>query len=1308
MGTSLFDRLDSVRRRVRRVLWMHGSAWIAAAVIAVVIVAGLTDWMFHVSSGFRILFLGLLAAAIVWTARKYLLAPLRTRITDLELALKVEQQHPDLDPDLAAAVEFLKVPEGDIRAGSKALREQVVMRALAKSEPVNFADIVQPKPARKMLAWAAGAAGVGLALTVASPSDAAIALRRLANPLSGPAWPKRTQIQSVQAADRVALGDPFEVDVKLAGVLPDRVLIRYRFAGDEKSAPDLLRETKDNVFRGGMETVSRSFEYSVSAGDDQTLWKPVAVVPAPETKSLVVRIDYPKYTRMPSETFPAGRGHVKAVVGSEVTVTAEANKPLETAELLLDEAGSIPAALSADARTATAKFVVQKDTHYQVVLRDTEGMNNAKRSPARFRVEAIPDRPPEVTVQKPPGDVDATPNAVLPIASLIKDDFGVGRIDLLHKPPVSASSAGENKGPETTISLADPKDSPKRQPIAHEWPLSSLGLRPGQVLSFHIRAADLRDLPPGPNVAKSREIHIRIVTRDDLLKTLETDQQLVREELQRLLKLQETAMSQTSDLQKQAEVDGKLRATEFEKLQSTDMLQRRIKEKVADSEQSLQREIARLLDQLRANGVQDVETDRRLKMMKSELARLAEQHLPPIAQAMNNAMKSARGEETSQAGQAGQDSQSEPNKEANKDANSASQKGESNSAKSGSQSKAGSKSKSQSASKSSSKAGDSKSSQAGSEKSENAEKSQAGGESQSGSEASESGQGQSKSSQGKSGKSAKSGKSGETKPASPEKKSAEPKPTAQELADARKHQQEVVDSLGQMLEQLEKWETIAQVATDARDLKRRQEEVSNQSNRLSQETLGKPKENLSTEQKQNLAGASAKQSEAADQLQRLERKIDRLAERSSKEDPVASASLKEAMEQIKKSNLGGQMKDAAENVAQNRMSEAGEQQQSIEKSLDKLLESLDDRREQELSRLVKQLKEAEGDLAQMREEQKRLLQKTREAEKIVDPEKRKEELKRLGRQQQQLQKKTAEFARRLSRLRADDASKRADRASSRMDRSGQQMQQGDSQQAGEQQEQAEEQLAEAQQQLAQERRKREDELAREQLAKVSDSIKQIYDRQIKVKDETIRLENLRASKGRWSRGELQSLASLARTQNGLRTESKDLTGKLSQAKVFVQVIEQSIEKMKQASELMEQREAGAPTQAAVDGAASRFAQILDSLKADPAKKQNDQQQQEGEQGEGGGGGGNQGGGIPDIAQIKLLKLMQIEINDRTQILVDAKAKVGKWTPQQQKQFTQLSELQGRLAGLVLELSEPKGEPDLKDVEDPSKPVEKKK
>ncbi len=94
--------------------------------------------------------------------------------------------------------------------------------------------------------------------------------------------------------------------------------------------------------------------------------------------------------------------------------------------------------------------------------------------------------------------------------------------------------------------------------------------------------------------------------------------------------------------------------------------------------------------------------------------------------------------------------------------------------------------------------------------------------------------------------------------------------------------------------------------------------------------------------------------------------------------------------------------------------------------------------------------------------------------------------------------------------------------------------------------------------------------------------------------------------------------------------------------------------------------------------------------------------------QGGPQGGSPPGGVLPLAQLKLLKLLQEDLNLRTQRLNQAEA-AGKATEDLRDQYARLLEEQGRLAELTFQLLRPQapdnGEP-ADDLNQPTEPKEK--
>jgi hypothetical protein len=206
------------------------------------------------------------------------------------------------------------------------------------------------------------------------------------------------------------------------------------------------------------------------------------------------------------------------------------------------------------------------------------------------------------------------------------------------------------------------------------------------------------------------------------------------------------------------------------------------------------------------------------------------------------------------------------------------------------------------------------------------------------------------------------------------------------------------------------------------------------------------------------------------------------------------------------------------------------------------------------------------------------------------------------------------------------------------------------------------------------------------LARIEDTVKSLLERQGNVVAETVRLEQLREAKGYLTRGEAASLQELARIQKGLQGESHLLAEKISAAEVFRLALTNAGAEMLRAAEMLTARDTGAKTQQTEQAAQRRLARLLAALKSD---------KKAGEKKGGGGEGGGQGkggqGGIRSIAELKLLKLMQEDLNDRLTAASDPAAgepATAEAAAARLDLLTRLSIEQGELADLTLKLSQP--------------------
>ena len=104
-------------------------------------------------------------------------------------------------------------------------------------------------------------------------------------------------------------------------------------------------------------------------------------------------------------------------------------------------------------------------------------------------------------------------------------------------------------------------------------------------------------------------------------------------------------------------------------------------------------------------------------------------------------------------------------------------------------------------------------------------------------------------------------------------------------------------------------------------------------------------------------------------------------------------------------------------------------------------------------------------------------------------------------------------------------------------------------------------------------------------------------------------------------------------------------------------------------------------------AAKRFKQLLDALKPDPSKPGGGGQGGDG--GDGGDGPKGGGDGIPTVAQVKMLKALQEEVNERTGYLDNLRIQKKTLSEAQQDELSRLQDDQHTIADLARDLTQPK-------------------
>ncbi len=498
--------------------------------------------------------------------------------------------------------------------------------------------------------------------------------------------------------------------------------------------------------------------------------------------------------------------------------------------------------------------------------------------------------------------------------------------------------------------------------------------------------------------------------------------------------------------------------------------------------------------------------------------------------------------------------------------------------------------------------------------------------------------------------------------------------TADHLGVAGVKQDEVIASLERLLGEMTQWENFRKFAREVGRIQREQADVESQSDQVRLETLAHDVDSLTPEQRAKLLRLAQQQLGLAQRLDKLQARMGQASDALRDSDPLTAETLADGVAASRRMATSGQMRESARSLSANKVGQAKQQQVEVNKGLSELLNILGNRREDELDRKLRKLGEIDSALADLQSSESRIESQLSDAAKKKDE----NELQRLSKQQQDLAKQAEETARRLERLEANKPAAAANDAAKAMQASGQAGQQSNPEQAEKQAESALKKLQQARDELAEQVRQTQQELFLERLARLEQKIRGLAMRQESMR-ETLRELKLASETAELAPQQEATLDRLAEHQSELGVETAELGDKVVESEVFAFAIDAASREMARSSNFMSERQL-ADAELAASTAFNRLQQVLNALKPGETKDPKDgEPQQSPAESE------NQpkppADGIDQLAQLKLVKLLQEEIHGRTMEL-EKQSATRPLSPSQLAEYEDLSRQQGNLADII--------------------------
>lgn len=518
--------------------------------------------------------------------------------------------------------------------------------------------------------------------------------------------------------------------------------------------------------------------------------------------------------------------------------------------------------------------------------------------------------------------------------------------------------------------------------------------------------------------------------------------------------------------------------------------------------------------------------------------------------------------------------------------------------------------------------------------------------------------------------------------------------TSRSLGSAGKNQEEVVAKLESLLGELSQWDNFSRLAREVSQIRSEQERLKTDTEAVqlkattmteatekgAQEPLA---ERIATFTKTSSRQLSQRQLELARRFDKLQTRMEELLTKLRASDPLVAATLADALDAGRRFAIGGQMRSVAGELGEQRLGQAQQSQVQILENLKELIDLLASRRDKELARGAKSLTETAGELNALAERHQKLHDELAAAAKEKSEDEKKRKLERLTPELKKLAQEVEELSRKLERLRARRAAEAGKQAGGSLGQAGAAAEAGNAEEGQAQSQKAKDLLDEARQELEQQIKQVQQDLQREELARMEQLFQGLAARQKGVIKEIGRLEGLRDKKtGQLTRPQLATLKQTADEQRSLAEETSQAGQTLTAAKAFVLTLDAAQHEMLVAAAALDKNDTGPSAVKSATAALSRLEQLLKALKPDDVSPM-EPQDPPGENG--GQNQGNQPPTLQNLAELKLLKLMQETINKRTAELDEIRQKTGQLTPEQDQEVELLAQEQGQLADRVLEM-----------------------
>lgn len=529
---------------VRRTRALLRSSWLIAGVAltlglatgSLVVVTGL-DLLWPLAPGLRLTGLLLIVLPTAWVFVMGVLRPMCRRLTPGGVARRIESHLPGIHNRLVSCIDLSSAGQGG--RPSAAFYRRLVREAIDRSAGFRPRQVVDFGSLRRSALFAiAGLTALGLVMLLFS-DRLPTAIARITYPFAdippasgvdytvAPGDARVLRDEDILFTAQVTRGEPKSLRLEMRSEAGDKTIWRDL---------DSLNDGRWTATIRGLDAgFENAFTYRVHGGGTWSKAYRIAVVDRPVIALVRTVLHYPDYMALEARPSPAGTLDVAGPTDSQVEVIVESEGNVAQGAIQLCQwrtsgkgrelvvTASVPMH-EAGPNLWSGRFPLRGDGLYRVELRNELNYPNKTMHEAKYH--ALPDLPPQVTLERPGADVVLSTPERIPLLVHVADDYGLDRVVLTYQ--------RNGTGAFTEMPLKKYSRPVRTDRVAGSFDLAALKLKVGEGVRYRIEAYDRKG-----QVARTPDFSIRIANdpnaADRELTNLDKGTDTFQEKLSRLI-----------------------------------------------------------------------------------------------------------------------------------------------------------------------------------------------------------------------------------------------------------------------------------------------------------------------------------------------------------------------------------------------------------------------------------------------------------------------------------------------------------------------------------------------------------------------------------------------------------------------------------------------------------------------------------------------------------------------------------------------------------------------------------------------------